>query len=101
MSVTAVALATAAGARVICLDMRYSRWALLVFGAGMVLGLAVVSAGLSNLARIASLTMAAGIVLLPVALFADWRGPAKPAKRRPKPKAKQRASPRRGTRRKR
>ena len=62
--------------------MRHTRHALLVFGAGALLGLAVVSANLSGLGRIASLTMAAGIALLPVALFADWR------RRPPRPKAK-------------
>jgi hypothetical protein len=53
--------------------MRYSKRALLVFGAGAALGLVVVSVELPGLGRIASLTMAVGIVLLPLALFADWR----------------------------
>jgi hypothetical protein len=53
--------------------MRYSKLALLTFGAGMILGLAVVAVELPGLARVASLAMAAGIVLLPLALFADWR----------------------------
>jgi hypothetical protein len=39
----------------------------------MILGLVVVAVELPGLARVASLTMAAGIVLLPLALFADWR----------------------------
>jgi hypothetical protein len=87
-------LATAGHARVIC-HMRYSKWALLVFGAGMVLGLAVVSAGLMGLARVASLTMAAGIVLLPIALIADWRRTAAIPKRRPARKTQRRSPPRR------
>jgi hypothetical protein len=53
--------------------MRYSKLALLTFGAGMIFGLVVVAVELPGLARVASLAMAAGIVLLPLALFADWR----------------------------
>jgi hypothetical protein len=66
--------------------MRYSGWALLVFGAGGVLGLVLVSANLTALGWTASATMAAGIAALPVTLVADWwshrpwRKP--PAKRR-------------------
>jgi hypothetical protein len=70
--------------------MRYTKLALLIFGAGMLLGLAVVSANLSGLGRIASLTMAAGIMLVPVALIADLR------RRQPKPKPKARSSRTRG-----
>jgi hypothetical protein len=75
--------------------VRYSKWSLLIFGAGMVLGLAVVAARLSGLARVASLAMAAGIGLLPFALFADWRRALRrPGKRRKKPAAtKRRAAP--------
>jgi hypothetical protein len=96
-------LATAARALVICADMalpglRYSKIALLVFGAGLVLGLAVVAAKLPSLARVASLTMAAGIVALPFAAIADWRRhiirasriPARRTKAKP---GKRRASP--------
>ncbi len=71
--------------------MRYSRYALLIFGAGMLLGLAVVSADLSGLARIASATMAAGIALLPLAVIADlWRHKPKPkvTAKSPKPRAR-------------
>jgi hypothetical protein len=78
--------------------LRYSKAALLVFGAGLVLGLAVVSAELYGLARIASVAMAGGIAALPIALIADWRrrasAGAPPAKRRRKPTARKRkASP--------
>ena len=52
--------------------MRYSKWALLLFGAGLVLGLVVVSARLSGGGPIASAAMMAGIVLLPLAFVADW-----------------------------
>jgi hypothetical protein len=65
--------------------MRYSRYALLLFGAGMLLGLVVVSAKLPGLERVASLAMAGGIVLLPVATVADWR------RRVPRPRPKARA----------
>jgi len=87
--------------------LRYSKSALLVFGAGLVIGLVVVAAEVPGLARVASLAMATGIVALPVALIADWR------RRTPRPKAaarrqrrktagKRKAVPtRRGTRRKR
>jgi hypothetical protein len=69
--------------------MRHTRHALLIFGAGALLGLVVVSANLSGLGRLASLAMAAGILLLPVAILADWwpRGQ--------KPKAKARSPKRR------
>ncbi len=74
--------------------MRYSKSALLLFGAGLVLGLAVVSANLPALARIASLAMAAGIVLLPVAIVADLRRTRPlPAKRGKSTVAKRRGAP--------
>lgn len=75
--------------------MRYSKSALLVFGAGMALGLVVVAARLPGLARIASLGMAAGLVLLPFALFADWRrtfASAVTRRKKPAPR-KRRAAP--------
>ena len=82
--------------------MRYSKFALLLFGAGLLLGLAVVSAKLQGFGRVASLAMAAGIVLLPFALFADWRRALpKIGKRRAKPKAKRRTPSRRRPKRKR
>jgi len=52
--------------------MRYSRWPLLVFGVGLVLGLVAVSIGLPVTGRIASTAMALGVVAFPVALIADW-----------------------------
>jgi hypothetical protein len=64
--------------------MRYTRYALLLFGAGMLLGLVVVAAKLPYLARVSSGAMAAGIVLLPIAVIADLRRRAP----RPRPKAK-------------
>jgi hypothetical protein len=90
-SARAELLATVAGAPVICAEMafprlRYSKSALLVFGAGLVLGLIVVSVKLPGFARVASMAMALGIVALPLAFIADWRRkpPATPAKRRRK-----------------
>jgi hypothetical protein len=71
--------------------MRYTKWALLLFGAGLVFGLAVVSVPLPNWARAASLTMAGGIALLPLAAVLDWRRrSAAPAKRRPRKAAARR-----------
>jgi len=52
--------------------MHYSKRTLLLFGAGLLLGLVVVSANLGWLGRVASMWMFAGIALLPVALVADW-----------------------------
>jgi hypothetical protein len=81
--------------------MRYTKRALLLFGAGLVLGLVLVSANLSGLERIASLAMAAAILLLPIALVADWwryrpwHTPPKPTHRAARAKAKPKSSPRR------
>jgi len=73
--------------------MRYSGWALLVFGAGALLGLVVVSTGPSWLGWAASAMMAAGITALPLAFVADWwshRPWRKPApRRRAAPKRRQ------------
>jgi hypothetical protein len=52
--------------------MRYTVWALLIFGAGAVLGLVLVSANLTRLGWAASATMAASLAALPAALVADW-----------------------------
>ncbi len=53
--------------------MRYTKIALLTFGAGLLLGLAVVAAEIDALSRVASLTMALGIAALPVGMIVDWR----------------------------
>jgi hypothetical protein len=75
--------------------LRYSKWALLVFGAGLVLGLVVVSVRLPGFARLASLAMALGIAALPVAFVADWwrKAPAAPTKRRRKSATGRRRAP--------
>jgi hypothetical protein len=76
--------------------MRYSGYALLLFGAGLLLGLVVVAAQLPYLARLSSGAMAAGIVLLPIAVVADWRQrmprPKSKAKTKTKPKSPRRSS---------
>jgi len=80
--------------------MRYTRTALLVFGAGAVFGLVVVSVRLPGLARVASAAMALGILALPAAFVIDWRrkATAAPAKRRRKPASRRpRAPPRKRT----
>jgi hypothetical protein len=76
--------------------MRYTKAALLLFGLGSLLGLAVVAAEIFWLGRVASGIMALGLVLLPLALIADGRGFAMLRLRR-KPK-KRRAPVRRSTR---
>ena len=80
-------------------EMRYSKWALLLFGAGLVSGLAVVSVPLPRFGWMASLAMATGIVLLPVAAIADLRRripAAQAGKRRSRSKTRRRAPARRG-----
>ena len=54
--------------------MRYTKIALLIFGLGLISGLVVVAGEFARFERVASAVMALGLVLLPVALFADGRG---------------------------
>jgi hypothetical protein len=68
--------------------LRYTKAALLLFGFGALLGLAVVAAELSWPARLASGVMALALLLLPVALIADGRGMAMLRLRRPRPKSR-------------
>jgi hypothetical protein len=56
--------------------MRYTKIALLIFGLGLVSGLVIVAGEFARFERVASAVMALGLVLLPVALFADGRGMA-------------------------
>ena len=79
--------------------LRYTRIALLVFGLGLVGGLVVVAGEYAAWERAASATMALGLLLIPLALFADGHGMAlvrrlaarlmhrRRTKRRPKPRA--------------
>ena len=53
--------------------MRYTKMALVIFGFGLVLGLVVVVAELKALERVASGTMALGIVAIPIGILADLR----------------------------
>jgi len=52
--------------------MHYTVRALLVFGAGAVLGLVLVLTNLTGLGWAASATMAASLAALPAAIVADW-----------------------------
>ena len=53
--------------------MRYTKTALLIFGAGLVLALAVVATETQGLERVASAAMALGIVAIPIGMAVDWR----------------------------
>jgi len=66
--------------------LRYSKLALLLFGAGMLLGLIVVAGEIGWLGRTASAAMAFGIVALPVGLVVDLRRhtPAPPCRGKPR-----------------
>ena len=67
--------------------MRYTKIALLTFGAGLVLGLLVVVVEIDWLGRIASSLMALGLGAVPLGMIVDWRlavkPPRKPMKARP------------------
>ena len=89
--------------------MRYTKIALLTFGAGLVLALAVVAAELDGLERLASAVMALGIATIPIGMAIDWRlatraaarpprRPAKPRTRRAAPNPRRRAAPRKPAR---
>jgi hypothetical protein len=54
--------------------MRYTKIALLIFGLGLVSGFVIVVGEFARFERVAAAVMAVGLVLLPVALFADGRG---------------------------
>ncbi len=58
------------------MSMRYTKIALLIFGLGMIAGLVVVAGEFSQWERPAAGLMALGLVLIPVALFADGHGMA-------------------------
>jgi xanthosine utilization system XapX-like protein len=67
--------------------MRYTKIALLTFGAGLILGLVVVVVEIHPLDRVASGLMALGLVGLPLGMMVDWRLATKAAR----PPAKKRA----------
>src|SRR5579863_7739427 len=54
--------------------MRYTKIALSIFGLGLVMGFVIVVGEFARFERAASAVMALGLVLLPLALFADGRG---------------------------
>jgi hypothetical protein len=85
--------------------MRYTKTALLTFGAGLLLALIVVAADLVRFQRVASAAMALGIAAIPIGMIVDWRlatrtprrspkGRSKPRMRRASPAARRRARPR-------
>ncbi len=89
--------------------MRYTKTALLMFGAGLVLALAAVAAELDGLERVASAVMALGIAAVPVGMAVDWRlatkAAGRPSRRRGKirtrraaPSARPRPRPRKPAR---
>jgi len=89
--------------------MRYTKTALLMFGAGLVLALVVIAAELDRFERVASAAMALGIAAIPIGMAVDWRlatkaaarpprRPAKPRTRRASPAARRRAAPRKPAR---
>ncbi|MGH7116450.1 MAG: hypothetical protein ACREE9_18385 [Stellaceae bacterium] len=72
--------------------MRYTKIALLTFGAGLLLGLIVVMAEIDWLGRLASSLMALGLAAIPVGMIADWRLATRTS---PPPKKRARIPPRR------
>jgi hypothetical protein len=75
--------------------MRYTKAALLTFGAGLVLALVVVATETQGLDRIASAAMALGIAAIPIGMAVDWRyatrAPVRAVRRRGKPRARRTA----------
>ncbi|TMJ70280.1 MAG: hypothetical protein E6G83_01380 [Alphaproteobacteria bacterium] len=83
--------------------MRYTKTALLAFGCGLVLGLAVIAGEIKSLQRVASGLMALGIAAIPVGMVVDWRRAVRgaagaprraktPARRNPQPARRPRRS---------
>ncbi|MGH7046660.1 MAG: hypothetical protein ACREE2_09785 [Stellaceae bacterium] len=58
--------------------MRYTKIALLTFGAGLLLGLAVVVLEIDRLDRVASGVMALGLLAVPLGMIVDWRLATRP-----------------------
>ncbi|MGA8550831.1 MAG: hypothetical protein WB678_11400 [Stellaceae bacterium] len=70
--------------------MRYTKIALLTFGAGLVLGLVVVVIELDWLDRVASSLMALGLMAIPLGMIVDWRLAMKPPRRPAKSRGRSR-----------
>jgi hypothetical protein len=68
--------------------MRYTKLALLTFGAGLLLGLVVVVIEIDWLGRVASGLMALGLATIPFGMIVDWRLATKAAQRPAKKRAK-------------
>ena len=81
--------------------MRYTKTALLMFGAGLVLALVVIAAELDRLERVASAVMALGIAAIPIGMAVDWRLATRAARRPPRRRGKPRTSRAPGTARRR
>jgi hypothetical protein len=73
--------------------MYYTKIALLTFGAGLLLGLAVVVIEIDRLSRVASGLMALGLMTIPIGTIVDWRLATKSAQRPPKARGATRARP--------
>ena len=70
--------------------MRYTKIALLIFGAGLVLGLVVVVIEFDWLDRVASSLMALGLMAVPLGMIVDWRLAMKPPRRPAKARGRSR-----------
>ena len=73
--------------------MYYTKIALLTFGAGLMLGLAVVVIEIDWLSRVASGLMALGLMTIPIGMIVDWRLATKSMRRPPKARRPTRARP--------
>ena len=70
--------------------MRYTKAALLTFGAGLVLALVVVAIDVPGLERVASAAMALGIAAIPIGMAIDWRRATRGVRRPSRSGGKQR-----------
>jgi hypothetical protein len=61
--------------------MRYTKIALLTFGAGLVLALVMIATETQGFERIASAAMAFGIAAIPIGMAVDWRRATRAPKR--------------------
>jgi hypothetical protein len=85
--------------RVLLRRLRYTRYALLVFGLGLISGFVAVVGEIPRLELPSSAAMALGLVAVPVGLFADghgfallrWIADRLSRRNRPKPRAKARS----------
>jgi uncharacterized membrane protein len=80
--------------------MRYTKLALLTFGAGLVLALVAVAAEIHPIQRVASAAMALGIAAIPIGMAVDWRlatrAPRPTSRRRGKARTRRNVTPARG-----